>query len=189
MPEGKHRAVFLDRDGTIVDDPPPGFLHEPGKVRLLPGAAAAIRRLNQTGWLVVIVTNQSGIGRGLYDEAAYAAVQRRLAELLAAHSAHIDAAYFCPHHPDADGPCDCRKPGVKLFRDAQAALGIDLRRSYWVGDRWRDVAPTRALGGGASQAILVQTGSGATDRVETEARGTTVVPDLSAAVDRIVQGE
>src|SRR5207249_1071120 len=69
MPEGKHRAVFLDRDGTIVDDPPPGFLHEPGKVRLLPGAAAAIRRLNQTGWLVVIVTNQSGIGRGLYVEA------------------------------------------------------------------------------------------------------------------------
>jgi len=189
MPEGKHRAVFLDRDGTIVDDPPPGFLHEPGKVRLLPGAAAAIRRLNQTGWLVVIVTNQSGIGRGLYDEAAYAAVQRRLAELLAAHSAHIDAAYFCPHHPDADGPCDCRKPGVKLFRDAQAALGIDLQRSYWVGDRWRDIAPARALGAAASQAILVQTGSGATDRVEAEARGTTVLPDLSAAVARIVQGE
>jgi len=78
---------------------------------------------------------------------------------------------------------------VKLFRDAQAALGIDLRRSYWVGDRWRDVAPARTLGAAASQAILVQTGSGATDRVEAEARGTTVVPDLSAAVDRIVQGE
>jgi len=189
MPEGEHRAVFLDRDGTIVDDPPPGFLHEPGKVRLLSGAAAAIRRLNQAGWLVVIVTNQSGIGRGLYDEAAYAAVQRRLAELLAAHGAHIDAAYFCPHHPGADGPCDCRKPGVKLFRDAQAALGIDLGRSYWVGDRWRDVAPAHALAGGATRAILVQTGSGATDRVEAEARGTTVVPDLSAAVDRIVQAE
>ena len=82
MPEGRHRAVFLDRDGTIVDDPPPGFLHEPGKVRLLPGAAAAIRRLNEAGWLVVVATNQSGIGRGLYDAAAYSAVQRRLTELL-----------------------------------------------------------------------------------------------------------
>src|SRR5438105_8205494 len=76
MPEGRHRAVFLDRDGTIVDDPPPGFLHEPGKVRLLPGSAAAIRRLNEAGWLVVVATNQSGIGRGLYDAAAYSAVQR-----------------------------------------------------------------------------------------------------------------
>src|SRR2546421_11812362 len=78
MPEGRHRAVFLDRDGTIVDDPPPGFLHEPGKVRLLPGAAAAIRRLTEAGWLVVVVTNQSGIGRGLYDAAAYGAGQQRL---------------------------------------------------------------------------------------------------------------
>src|SRR5205823_229220 len=85
MSEGRHRAVFLDRDGTIVDDPPPGFLHEPGKVRLLPGAAAAIRRLNAAGWLVVVATNQSGIGRGLFDAAAYSAVHG------ARHRAQADA--------------------------------------------------------------------------------------------------
>src|SRR5437764_14791024 len=93
MPEGAPRAVFLDRDGTIVDDPPPGFLHEPGKVRLLPGAAKAIRRLNDGDWLVILVSNQSGIARGLYDAAAYEAVQRRLAELLAQHGARLDGAY------------------------------------------------------------------------------------------------
>ncbi len=187
MPEGRHRAVFLDRDGTIVDDPPPGFLHEPGKVRLLPGSAAAIRRLNEAGWLVVVATNQSGIGRGLYDAAAYSAVQRRLTELLAAHGAHLDAAYFCPHYPDTDGPCDCRKPGVQLFRDAQAALGIALHDSYWVGDRLSDVEPARALGAGPAHGILVATGHGGRHRAQAEALGMLLVPDLAAAVDRIVQ--
>jgi D-glycero-D-manno-heptose 1,7-bisphosphate phosphatase len=175
------RAAFLDRDGTIVDDP--GYLHEPGKVRLLPGAAEAIRRLNQAGWLVVTVTNQSGIARGRYDAAAYAAVQRRLAELLAAHDARIDAAYFCPHHPDVTGPCECRKPGVKLFRDAQAALGIDFGKSYWVGDRLSDVEPARALSG---RAILVATGHGTAHQGQARALGVPVVADLAAAADQIV---
>src|SRR5438445_9048325 len=115
-------------------------------VHLVRGAAAGIRRLNQAGWLVVTVTNQSGIARGLFDAVAYEAVQRRLGELLAEHDARLDAAYFCPHYPEITGPCECRKPGVKLFRDAQAALGMDLLRSYWVGDRLSDVEPARALG-------------------------------------------
>jgi D-glycero-D-manno-heptose 1,7-bisphosphate phosphatase len=148
-------AVFLDRDGTIVEDP--GFLHEPGKVRLLPGAADAIRQLNQAGFVVVTVSNQSGIARGRYTVADYEAVQRRLTELLASHHARLDASYFCPHHPDVTGPCDCRKPGVKLFQDARTALGIDFTRSWWVGDRLSDVEPARALGG---RAILVATGDG-----------------------------
>src|SRR5216684_8061988 len=133
MPE--RRAVFLDRDGTIVEDPPPGYLHDPARVRLLPGAAEGIRQLNSAGFLVVTVSNQSGIARGLYTVADYAAVQRRLAELLEAHGggAHLDGAYFCPHHPRFTGPCECRKPGLKLFRDAAAALDIDLKRSWWVG--------------------------------------------------------
>src|SRR2546428_7618602 len=96
MPDGR-RAVFLDRDGSIVDDPSPGFLHEPGRVRLLPGAAEAIHRLNEAGWLVVTVSNQSGIARRLYDEAAVAAVQRRLRGLLAAHGAQPGAAYLSAH--------------------------------------------------------------------------------------------
>src|SRR3989449_4164136 len=145
MVDASRRAVFLDRDGTIVEDP--GFLHQPGKVRLLAGAGEAIHQLNQAGWLVIPVSNQSGIARGLYDAAAYQAVQRRLVELLAAHDARLDGAYFCPHHPEFTGPCECRKPGLLLFREAQAALGLDLTRCCWVGDRLSDVEPARKLGG------------------------------------------
>jgi len=177
------RAVFLDRDGTIVEDP--GFLHEPGKLRLLPGAAAAIRRLNDAGWLVVTVSNQSGIARGLYDAAAYAAVQRRLVELLAAHGARLDGAYFCPHHPDITGPCDCRKPGVRLFRDAAAALDLDLARCVWVGDRVSDVEPARVLGG---RGLLVSSGRGGEHAAGARALGFAVVTDLAAAVAEIVRG-
>src|SRR5881396_3720641 len=132
-------AVFLDRDGTLIEDS--GFVHEPGKVKLLPGVAQAIKQLNDHGFLVITVSNQSGIARGLYTVADYTAVQRRLAELLEAHGAHLDGAYFCPHHPRFTGPCKCRKPGVKLFRDAAQALDIDFTRSWWVGDRLSDVQP------------------------------------------------
>src|SRR5256886_13392706 len=115
------RAVFLDRDGTILEDP--GCLHQPGRARLLPGAGEAIRRLNAAGFLVVTVSNQSGIARGLYDVAAYHAVQQRLGELLAAHGARIDAAYFCPPPPENPGPRACRQPRTPPFRGAPTALG------------------------------------------------------------------
>lgn len=184
MPEAARRAVFLDRDGTIVEDPAPGFLHEPSKVRLLPGAAEAIRQLNDAGWLVITVSNQSGIARGLYDAAAYEAVQRRLVELLAAHGARLDAGYFCPHHPEYTGPCECRKPGVKLFRDAETALGLSLRRCYWVGDRVIDVSPAHALRG---RGLLVETGHGRLHAGKARALGFRVVPDVAAAVAQIVQ--
>jgi len=180
------RAVFLDRDGTIVEDN--GFLHEPGKVKLLPGAAAAIRRLNQAGYLVVVVTNQSGIARGLYTTEEYTAVQRRLGELLTAHGAVIDGSYFCPHHPQFTGPCECRKPGTKLFRDANDALGvgggIDFTRSWWVGDRLSDVQPARLLGG---HGILVTTGQGNLHQGQARAIGVIVVADLAAAADEILR--
>jgi len=182
-PEAGRRAVFLDRDGTIVEDP--GFLHEPGKVRLLPGAAEAIRGLNQAGWLVITVSNQSGIARGRYDATAYSAVQRRLVELLATHGARLDGAYFCPHHPDITGPCECRKPGVSLFREAQAALGLDLARCCWVGDRLSDVEPARKLGG---RALLVETGRGRAHVGKARALGVPVVADLAAAAAEIVRG-
>ena len=184
-PSRVHRAVFLDRDGTIVEDP--GFLHEPGKVRLLPGAAVAIRRLNDAGWLVVTVSNQSGIARGLYDATAYSAVQRRLVELLGTHGARLDGAYFCPHHPDVTGPCDCRKPAVRLFRDAAAALDLDLAHSYWVGDRVSDIEPARTLGA-HGHGLLVRTGRGGEHVAAARERGFAVVADLAAAAAEIVRG-
>jgi D-glycero-D-manno-heptose 1,7-bisphosphate phosphatase len=176
------QAVFLDRDGTIIDDP--GYLHEPGKVKLLPGAAEAIRRLNEGGFVVVIVSNQSGIARGKYGVEQYSAVQRRLVELLEQHGARIDGAYYCPHHPQFTGPCECRKPAVKLFHDAQAALDIDLTRSWWVGDLLSDVQPARQLGG---HGILVSTGKGKLHQGQARALGVMVVADLRAAADEILR--
>jgi len=177
-------AVFLDRDGTVIEDT--GYVHEPGKVKLLPGVARAIKQLNEHGFLAITVSNQSGIARGLYTVADYAAVQRRLAELLQAppHGAHLDRAYFCPHHPRFTGPCECRKPGLKLFRDAAAALDIDLARSWWVGDRLSDVLPAGAFGG---KAILVAVGEGNLDQGQARAMGVTVVPDLAQGVAEIVR--
>ena len=175
-------GVFLDRDGTLVEDP--GYLHEPDKVRLLPGAGEAVARLNRGGWTVVTVSNQSGIARGRYTVADYRAVQRRLADLLAAVGAKLDGSFFCPHHPDVTGPCPCRKPGIKLFEDAREALGIDLASSFYVGDRLTDLQPARHYGG---QALLVRTGEGAQHEVAARTLGATVVDDLAAAVDRILE--
>jgi len=176
------RAVFLDRDGTIVEDP--GFLHEPEKVTLLPGAAEAIRRLNEAGYRVVIVTNQSGIARRRYTVGDYQAVQQRLGALLNAHGARIDGAYFCPHHPLLSGPCECRKPGLKLFHEAQAAFDIDFMRSWWIGDRLSDVQPARLLRG---EGILVATGDGNLHQGQARALGVMVVADLASAVDKILK--
>jgi len=175
------RAVFLDRDGTIIEDP--GFLHEPDKVKLLPGAAEAIRRLNDAGYRVIIVTNQSGIARGRFTVADYEAVQQRLGALLAAHGARLDGAYLCPHHPQLTGPCDCRKPGLKLFRDAQAAFDIDFAQSWWVGDRLSDVQPARVLGG---HGVLVTTGEGNLHQGQARALGVMVVADIGEAVQKIL---
>ncbi len=175
------RAVFLDRDGTIMLDR--GYVSKPEDVELLPGAARAIRRLNEGGFLVVIVSNQSGIGRGMYGEADFERVEARVEELLAADGARIDAVYHCPHAPDQDPPCECRKPGTKLFIDAAADHAIDLSRSWFVGDRWRDVAAAQSLGG---LGILVPTDdTDARDIVGAEGR-IHMSTTLGAAVDRIL---
>ncbi len=138
-------AVFFDRDGTLIEDP--GCLSRAEQVRLLPGAAGAVRAVNDAGRLAVVVTNQSGIARGLLTEADYAATAARLGELLAAEGARLDAQYHCPHLPELTGPCECRKPGTLLYRRAAADLGIDLARSWWIGDAPRDVEPALVLGG------------------------------------------
>lgn len=176
-------AAFLDRDGTLVHDP--GFLHQPDAVRLLPGAADGVARLNRAGFLVISVSNQSGIARGLYPESDYHAVQRRTAELLAAGGARLDASYFCPHFPAVSGPCDCRKPGVKLFVQAAAEHGIAPERSVWIGDRPSDVEPGLRLGG---HGFLVRTGEGEQHVEQARVLGVPVVADLRAAVERVLAG-
>lgn len=138
-------AVFLDRDGTLIEDP--GYLRDADQVRLLPGAADAVRRLRSSGLATVVVTNQSGIARGLLSEADYAATARRLDELLAAEGARLDGQYHCPHLPEVTGPCECRKPGTLLYRRAATELDLDLAGSWWVGNDPRDVQPAARVGG------------------------------------------
>lgn len=138
-------AVFLDRDGTLIHDR--HYLSDPAGVELLPGAAEAIARLNRAGLFVALVTNQSGIGRGMYGEEEYRAVHARLAALLAAGGARLDADYHCPLAPDAPDPSAMRKPGVGMFLRAAREHGLDPAASWYVGDRARDVAPAGALGG------------------------------------------
>ena len=138
-------ALFLDRDGTVIGDA--HYLADPAGVRLLPGAAAAVRRANERNVPVVIVTNQSGIGRGMITELQYEAVRERMAALLARHGATVAATYHCPHWPEIHGACDCRKPGLGMYRQAAAEMDLDLARSAYVGDRWRDVQPALETGG------------------------------------------
>jgi histidinol-phosphate phosphatase family protein len=138
-------AVFLDRDGTIIEDV--DYLGAPAGVRLIAGAATAIARLTNAGLPIVIVTNQSGIGRGYYSEADFTAVQSRVDELLNAAGGRILATYYCPHSPDSSPPCDCRKPAAGLFLRASREHDLDLARSVFIGDRLRDIEPGIAYGG------------------------------------------
>jgi histidinol-phosphate phosphatase family protein len=134
--------VFFDRDGTLMHDV--AYASRPEQVRLLPGASHAVKQLAGAGYLILLVTNQSGIGRGLFLPDDYERVHARFVELLGAEGATLDGAYHCPHAPD-DG-CECRKPGLELFRRAAQEHDVDLSASWCIGDRWRDVEPARALG-------------------------------------------
>lgn len=145
-------AVFLDRDGTLIEDT--GYLSDPAQVRILPGVAGTLQAIAAAGYLRIVVTNQSGIGRGMYARADFEATQREFERQLQAQGASIDAIYLCPHAPD-DG-CTCRKPGTALFREAAAAHDIDLGRSWCVGDQPRDIAPAEELG---CRGLLISTGT------------------------------
>lgn len=153
-------AVFLDRDGTINEEC--GYIDRIEALRLIPDAGAAVRRINESGLKVVVVTNQSGVARGFFDEAFVNRANARLSEMLAAEGAHVDAFYYCPHHPtDGKGrylqTCACRKPAPGMLLKAAAELGIDRRRSYLVGDTLKDIEAGARAG---VRAILVLTGYG-----------------------------
>ena len=142
------RAVFLDRDDTIVADV--GYAHSPDQMRLLPGAAEAISEFKRRGYLVVLITNQSGVGRGYFTEADLHAIHEKLQADLADADAELDAIYYCPHlppeHEDSVGACDCRKPKPGMIMEAAEDLNIDLERSYMIGDSKTDVQAGRAAG-------------------------------------------
>ncbi len=137
----KRPAVFIDRDGTIIRliD----ALTSPSQLILLPGAAEAIADLNRRGFLAIGLTNQPIMEKGLLTEQGLAAIHEALQKMLAGYGAHLDAIYTCPHRYRAEGQCECRKPGLKLLRDAQAEFPIDMENSWMVGDRLRDIETGR----------------------------------------------
>jgi histidinol-phosphate phosphatase family protein len=157
MATGRRAVVLLDRDDTIIADR--GYLCQPAGVELLPNAAAGLRRLAELGCAVVVVTNQSGIGRGYFDEAALAAIHARLGELVTAAGGRIDAIYHCPHRPDQG--CACRKPAIGMFTRAAAELDFDLRESFVVGDQPLDVEAGRRCGATTILVARADAGSGA----------------------------
>lgn len=154
-------AVFLDRDGTLIEDV--GYLDAVTRIAIFPWTIDAIRALNRAALPLVVVTNQSGVARKYFTEALVHETHRALDARLAAGGVHIDAYYYCPHHPDGKLPdyarqCDCRKPRPGLIDRAARDLNLDPARSFVVGDKWGDVGLARAVG---ARAVLVRTGTGA----------------------------
>jgi len=175
-------AIFLDRDGTIIRDC--DYLSDPDAVAFLPGAAEALRRFQEMGFRLFILTNQSGIGRGYFTEDDMHAVHARLTERLTAEGIRVEKIYACPHAPDAAG-CTCRKPATGMIEQATTEFDLDLSASYVVGDKQSDVELARAAG---CVPVLVRTGYGRQNEENLAAglKGTVVCDDLAGAVRYIL---
>lgn len=181
------RAVFLDRDGTINVERE--FLYLPEEFEFIPGAPEAIRLLNDAGFRVIVVTNQSGIARGFYDEAAVDRLHKYIDGKLASIGAKVDAYYFCPHHPEYGAApyrksCDCRKPMDGMMRRGATEFALDLASSFMIGDRLVDVEA--ALKSGCTP-IMVRTGYGAIESARLPA-GIPLYDSLPDAVAAIISG-
>jgi D-glycero-D-manno-heptose 1,7-bisphosphate phosphatase len=175
------RAVFLDRDGTLIEEA--GYLDRLDRLVFYPYSVDAVRALNRGGFAVVVVTNQAGIARGIVEEAFVGEAHRHIEARLEAGGAKIDAFYYCPHYTTGTvdpyvRPCDCRKPAPGLLRRAQADLDLDLAASFIVGDRWHDIAAGRAAG---TRTVLLRSGLG---RREASAPPPGLAPE--AVVDTLI---
>jgi D-glycero-D-manno-heptose 1,7-bisphosphate phosphatase len=168
-------AVFVDRDGTLMEEVE--YCREPEKVKLLPGVKEGLARLREAGYRVVIITNQSGIGRGLITLAEYEAVQKKLLKLLGRGAVH--AVYFCPETPEE--ATERRKPGCGMVMEAAYDMRLDLSRSWFIGDKRSDVECALAAG---VRPVLVRTGYGK----EQDATGAKVAEDFTGAVDAVLAG-
>jgi D-glycero-D-manno-heptose 1,7-bisphosphate phosphatase len=180
-------AVFLDRDGTMIAEC--GYLERLADLRLFPWTGDALRLLNRAGFAVVVVTNQAGVARGLFDEAFVHEVHREIDRRVT--PARVDGYFYCPHLPEARDAryrvvCDCRKPLPGLITRACRELNLDASRSFAVGDRWRDVECGRAAG---VRSILVRTGHGAHEEtsVVSSAQADAILNNLMEAVGWILR--
>lgn len=184
---GRSRAAFIDRDGVINEER--GYVHRAEDFVLLPGAAHGLRELQDAGYLLVVISNQSGIGRGLYTESDYQALTEYMQRELAVHGIRLAAIEHCPHLPEAllpeyRGVCSCRKPAPGMVDRAARSLGIDLAQSVLVGDRLSDVQAGRAAGVG--RCFLVRSGRPLTAEDVAGADG--VYADLATCARELVRG-
>ena len=148
-----HKAIFMDRDGTVSEEI--GYMYHTHLYKPFPWTGPAIRKINESGIKAILVTNQSGVERGYFPESQVHEVHDILRIELARHNAKLDAIYYCPHHPETG--CDCRKPRPGMLLRAQQELGIDLSQSYMIGDKYLDVDLAYAAG---TRSVLVMTGYG-----------------------------
>ena len=180
------RVVLLDKDGTLIEDLP--YNVDPARVRLAPGAADAMRRLGAAGFGVAVVTNQSGVARGYFDEADLEALAGHLRTVLAGLGVPLLGFYACPHLPDAEVEayaveCDCRKPEPGLIRRAAADLGIDPVATWFIGDAWMDAAAGRAAG---CRTIMVGPDAATAEDLPPDRRPDHAVRDMAAAADIVL---
>lgn len=189
----KRRACFIDRDGTISEEV--GYVNHPSRYRVFPYSAEAVRILNEAGWLAILVTNQAGVARGYFTEDLIAAVHDVLKLELKAKGAHLDAIYYCAHHPSVGElpyrfDCDCRKPKPGLILHAAAEFDIDLQQSWMIGDRYSDIELARNAG---TQSAFVLSGYGRGEweyqRAAWKYQPDLVAEDLLEAVRKIVNSE
>jgi D-glycero-D-manno-heptose 1,7-bisphosphate phosphatase len=176
------KAVFLDRDGTIVEEH--GYITVPDDLRILPGVPEAILALRDRGWKVIVVSNQAAVAKGLITEEELGEINLRMVMMLGAEGATFDGVYVCPHHPEGKVPdyaieCGCRKPRAGLLEQAAAEHGLDLSQCVIIGDSLRDLEAGRAAG--VAAAVLVLTGHGAKTAAG-EHGADFVAADLAAAV-------
>jgi len=182
-------AVFLDRDGTLIEEV--GYLDRLDRIVFYPWSIDAVRLLNHAGFKVIIVTNQSGVARGMFDECFVEEAHEFIDARVREGKALIDRFYYCPHHPDAPikayrQKCECRKPSAGMVRQAQRDFHLDLERSFVIGDRWHDVELAQSFGG---LGVLVRTGYGEAEvaKPKPQVDAALIAPELITAVGWILR--
>jgi D-glycero-D-manno-heptose 1,7-bisphosphate phosphatase len=173
------RAVFLDRDGTIMEDC--NYVGDVERVILIPSATAALKRLHDAGYRLFVITNQSGVGRGYFSREAVEQIHAHLNEHFAQSGVQFDRYYVCPHHPEDN--CDCRKPKPKFLQEAAREFAVDLSRSFMIGDRPSDIQAGLNAG---TKTVLVLTGAGRDTLANNEVKPHHVADDIGKAADWIL---
>ena len=174
----KRRFVVLDRDGTIIEEC--SYLSAPEQIKLIPGAAAALRKLQELRLGLTVITNQSGVGRGYFDQQRLKEIHERFSQVLAAEGVRLDGLYCCPHAPEEG--CLCRKPSIMLMQRASEELGFDLDRSFVIGDKMSDIEMGKQAG---AKTFLVRTGYGTRSAADPAPAPDYVIADLEEAAEII----